>query len=143
MPTVRRIGWVGLAVAAIVLAAGLLLVVGSAVAAGDWWLAGQPWIGIGLAMLVFGLAGTAAVGLLLVVVEPLGWWRLVALPPALLVGGFWAFVLIVGLPTTGGTDFDVPTILYSVPSALLVLLIATLAIALAPVVGSRARTPRT
>ena len=142
MPTVRRIGWVGLALATVVLVAGLLLVVGSAVAAGDWWLAGQPWIGIGLSMLVFGLAGTAAVGLLLVVVEPLGWWRLAALPPALFVGGFWAFVLIFGLPTTGGTDFDVPTILYSLPSALMVLLVATLAIALVPVVGSRARTAR-
>lgn len=142
MPTVRRIGWVGLPLTAAVLATGLLLVVGSAVAAGDWWLAGQPWIGIGLSMLVFGLAGTAAVGLLLVVVEPLGWWRLAALPPALLVGGFWAFVLNVGLPTTGGTDFDVPTILYSLPSALMVLLVATVAIALVPVVGSRARTAR-
>ena len=91
---------------------------------------------------MFGLAGTAAFGLLLVVVEPLGWWRLAALPPALLVGGFWAFVLIVGLPTTGGTDFDVPTILYSLPSALMVLLVATLAIALVPVVGSRAWTAR-
>lgn len=142
MPTVRRIGWVGLALAAVVLATGLLLVVGSAVATGDWWLAGQPWIGIGMSLLVFGLAGTAALGLLLVVVEPLGWWRVAALPPALLVGGFWAFVLIVGLPTTGGTDFDVPTILYSLPSALMVLLVATLAIALVPVVGSRARVAR-
>ena len=64
------------------------------------------------------------------------------MPPGLLVGAFWAFVLIVGLPTSGGTDFDVPTILYSLPSALIVLLVATLAIALVPVVGSRARTAR-
>ena len=75
----------------------------------------MPWIGIGMTLIVAGLAGGACFGLLLDVVEPIGWWRLLAVPPALLVGGFWAFVLVVGLPTTGGPEFDVATILYTLP----------------------------
>ena len=76
----------------------------------------MPWIGIGLRLIVAGLVGGACFGVLLDVVEPIGRWRLLAVPPGLLVGGFWAFVLIVGLPTSGGTDFDVPTILYTLPA---------------------------
>jgi hypothetical protein len=60
-----------------------------------------------------------------------------AVPPALLVGGFWAFVLIVGLPNTGGPDFDVATILYTLPIWMAVLVIATVALALLAVVGRR------
>jgi hypothetical protein len=137
-----RIGWIGLAISAMTGAIGLASVVGSAIAAGDWWLARQPWIGLGLALLVPGLAGTSAFALLLDVVEPIGRWRLLAVPPALLVGGFWAYVLIVGLPTTGGTDFDVATILYSLPTAMAVLVIATIALALPAIVGRRATALR-
>jgi hypothetical protein len=134
MQALRRIGWVGFAAAASVLVAGLLLAVGSAIAAGDWLLARQPWIGVGLTLLVVGLAATAVFALLLDVVEPLGRWRLLALPPVLLVASFWAFVLVVGVPTSGGPDFDVGTILYSAPQMLVVLLIATILIALPLVV---------
>jgi hypothetical protein len=142
MRQVGRIGWIGLGISAVAGAVGLVFVVGSAIAAGDWNLAPQPWIGIGLTLLVPGLAGTACFALLLDVVEPIGWWRLLAVPPALLVGCFWAFVLIVGLPTTGGTDFDVATILYTLPMALAVLVVATIALALPAVVGRRAAAAR-
>ena len=135
MRRVRALGWAGLAASGVALAVGLLLVVGSAIAAGDWDLARQPWIGLGLTLLVVGLAGTACFALLLDVVEPIGWWRLLAVPPALLVVAFWAFMLIVGLPTTGGPDFDVATILYTLPTVMVVLVLATCALAVPALVG--------
>ena len=96
MHRVRQVGWVGLAVFGTVGVAGLVLSVASAVAAGDSDLAPMPWIGIGMTLLVAGLAGGACFAVLLDVVEPIGWWRLLAIPPALVIGGFWAFVLIFG-----------------------------------------------
>ena len=97
----------------------------AAIGAGDLWLARQPLIGIGLTLLVVGLAVTAVCALLLDAVEPVGWLRLL---PALFVGSFWAFMLVVGLPTTGpgGPEHDVGTMLYSRPEMLLILLAATL-----------------
>jgi hypothetical protein len=94
MRHIHRIGWTGLIVSVLALAAGLVFVVGSAVAAGDWLLAPQPWIGLGLTLPVIGLAGTALFGLVLDVVEPIGRWRWLAVPPALIVGGVWACGLI-------------------------------------------------
>lgn len=137
MRHVTRIGWAGLAVSAIAGGLGLALAVGSALAAGDWLLARQPWIGIGMFLIVLGLAGGACFALVLDIVEPIGWWRLLAVPPALLVGGFWAFVLVFGLPTTGGPDSDVATILYTLPMLMAILVVATAALALPAVVGRR------
>ena len=137
MRELRRIGWVGMAASSAATLVGLVVAAGSALAAGDWDLAPMPWIGIGMALIVAGLAGGASFGLLLDVLEPIGWWRLLAVPPALLVGGFWAFVLVVGLPTTGGPEFDVATILYTLPLVMAVLVVATIALALPAVVGRR------
>jgi hypothetical protein len=142
MRQISRIGWAGLAIFAASLAIGLVLAVGSAIPAGDWDLARQPWIGIGMTLIVVGLAGTAGFAVLLDVIEPIGWWRLLAVPPALLVGGFWAFVMIFGLPTSGGPDFDVATILYTLPMMMGVLVIATVALAAPAVVGRRAPAGR-
>jgi hypothetical protein len=137
-----RIAWAGLAVSAAAGGIGLLLAIGSALAVGDWLLAPMPWIGIGLRLIVAGLAGGACFGVLVDVVEPIGWWRLLAVPPGLLVGTFWLFVLVFGLPTTGGTDFDVPTILYTLPFVMAVLVIATVALALPAAVGHRGAARR-
>lgn len=145
MKHLRLLGRIGLVGALAILAVGLLLTGGSALFAGDWWLAPQPWIGFGLTLLVVGLAATAAFAVLLDVVEPLGWLRLLALPPALIVAFFWSLWLVVGLPTTGpgpGSERDIPTILYSVPEMLVVVLIATLLIAL-PLIAARLRGSRT
>jgi hypothetical protein len=89
------------------------------------------------------LAMTAVFALLLDAVEPVGWLRLLAVPPALVVGSFWAFMLVVGLPTTGpgGPEHDVGTMLYSLPEMLLILLVATLLISL-PLVVARTRRSR-
>jgi hypothetical protein len=137
MRTVER---AGLALGLVALALGLAFAAGSAFVAGDWWLARQPWIGIGLNLIVVGLVASGVFAVVLDVVEPLGWLRLLAVPPALLVGAMWAFYLIFGLPTTGhgGPDRDITTILYSVPSTLILFIVLTLLLAL-PLLIARIR----
>ena len=132
MLNLRTIGRGGLVVALIALVTGTICAVGAAIVAGDWWLARQPWIGIGLTLLTGGLAATAAFAVLLDVVEPLGRLRLLAVPPTLIVGLVWAFMIVVGLPTTGpgGPERDIRTMLYSLPEMLLALSAGTLLIAL-------------
>lgn len=143
MLSLRSVGRGGLAAGLLSLVGGIIGV-GVAAVAGDWWLARQPWINIGLTLLVVGLAMTAVFALLLDAVEPVGWLRILAVPPALVVGSFWAFMLVIGLPTTGppgGPERDVRTMLYSLPEVLTILLVATLFIGL-PLVVSRLRRPR-
>lgn len=133
MRVVRRAGWVGFGVGGVALLTGLALTVGSAIAAGDWWLAREPWIGAGLTLLVIGLAATAVFALWLDLVEPLGRWRLLAVPPALVVGFLWIVWLVFGMPTTGpggGPERDVRTIVYSVPEMLAVALAGTILMAM-------------
>ena len=143
MSGLRSIGRTGFALGLLALLGGAVAVGGSALVAGDWWLARQPWIGIGLTLLVVGLALTAVFALVLDALEPVGWLRLLAIPPALVVGSLWAVMLVFGLPTSGfgGPDRDIATILYSVPELLLVVLAATLLIAL-PLVVARLRQVR-
>lgn len=140
----RSVVRIGFAAGLVTLAAGAVVAGVAAIAAGDWWLARQPWIGVALSLLVIGLALTAAFALLLDVVEPVGRLRLLAVPPALVVGSFWAFILVVGLPTTGpppgGPERDVGTVLYSVPGMLVILVAATLLLALPLAVARMRRT---
>jgi hypothetical protein len=79
-----------------------------------------------------GLVATAVFGLWLDVVEPVGWWRLAAIPPVLAVGILGMLWLVFGLPTTGpgGPERDARTILYSYPPGLVVAVVATILIAL-------------
>ncbi len=138
---IRRIGRAALAIGLLTLLAGALVAGGSALIAGDWWLAREPWIDIGLTLLVVGLALTAAFGAVLDIIEPVGWLRLLAVPPAIVVGLLWAECLLIGLPTTGfgGPERDVRTILYSVPDMLVIVLAATLLICLPLAVSRLAR----
>ena len=145
IPWLRPIGRVGFVCGLLALAVGGLLAGASAVVAGDWWLARQPWIGSGMTLLVIGLGMTATFGVLLDVTEPVGWMRLLAVPPAVAIGLFWSYCLVVGLATTGpgpGPERDVRTILYSLPEVLVVVVCATLLIAL-PLVPARLRRART
>ena len=133
MTAIRRLGWVGLGAGLAVTALGVGLAAGSAIVAGDWWLAREPWIGAGLTTLVVGLAATALFALWLDVVEPLGWSRLLAVPSTLVVGFLWVVWLVFGLPTTGpggGPERVVRTILYSVPELLVVVVVGTILMAL-------------
>jgi vacuolar-type H+-ATPase subunit I/STV1 len=126
----RRLIWVAFVVGLVALGIGLALVTIDALVAGDWWLAREPWIGFGLTAIVVGLALLGVFGAALVLLEPVGRWRLLALPPAIVVG-FWWMVIGIGLPTTGlgGPERDPRTILYTLPDVLIVLVVATLAMA--------------
>ena len=93
MPSLRAIALAGLAVGLLALLAGVVAAGGSALVAGDWWLARQPWIGIGLTLVVVGLAMTGLFAMLQEAIAPLGWLRLLALPPALIVALMWAFLI--------------------------------------------------
>jgi hypothetical protein len=127
MHAVRRASWIGLGVGVVLLLGGLALVEGSALAAGDWWLAREPWIGAGLDLTVIGLALVPVFALILVLAEPLGWWRLVSFPPAFVVGFLWFLWLAIGVPTTGhgGPETDIAAILYSVPELLVTVVVGT------------------
>lgn len=134
-PQMNHVRWVmrtGLLISLAALTTGLLMVVGAAALAGGWYQARQPLIGLGLDLLTGGLAATALFGALRVVVEPVGWLRLLALPALLVVGLLWAVWLVVGLPTTARCSPcpipSVGTILYSVPEMIPLVLLATLLI---------------
>ncbi len=141
--TNARIGfYIGLATTGL----GLLLAGGAALAAGDWWLARQPWIGLGLNLLVVGLALTAIVAVVRVIVEPVGWLRLLAVPPAAVAAVGWFFLLAVGPPLRGVPGAQAPrpdpaTILYSLPDLLIIAIIVTLLIPL-PLLVARLSQPR-
>jgi hypothetical protein len=148
MARLRRIGWLGFTLGLVALGVGVLLAGGSAVVAGDWWLAPMPWIDWGIKSLVVGMAITAASAIVLVVVEPIGWLRLLAVPPALLMFAIWVFILLVGFPVTHRSPFvrpdvvtQVVTSLYSVPVVLVLAMLTTLLIAL-PLLVARLRAPR-
>ncbi len=141
MPGLRKMGGVGLIGGLAALVVGFVFAGGSAVVAGDWWLAREPWIGIGLNLIVIGLGATAVFAVILDVFEPLGWLRLIALPPALLLAGVWAIYLIIGVPSTGfgGAEHDPRTIIYSAPTSLVLLVVLTLLVALPLLLGRRVR----
>ncbi len=128
----RTICRAGFVVGIAALALGLGFAAGSALIAGDWYLARQPWIGIGLDLIVAGLAITAVFAVGLDVVEPVGWWRLLGLPPALPLAFYWTFLILVGAPTTGpgGPERNVGTVLYSSPDTLVLFIALTMLVAL-------------
>lgn len=133
----RRFLWLALAVGAGGVLAGVALAGASALAAGDWYLARQPWIGLGIALITWCLALTDVALVLLVSVEPVGWWRVLAIPPAAYLAFFWALYLLLGAPTTAphsAAEHDVGTIFYSNPPTMITFMVVTalLALPLAP-----------
>jgi hypothetical protein len=130
----RRYAKRGLIASLAILGIGLAFAIGSAVIAGDWWLAQRPWIEIGMRLSALGLLASALFGGLRVSVEPVGWWRLAAIPSAIVVASFWLFAFTIGLPTTGGTETDVVVILYSIPQLFAILVLATVEIAAIPII---------
>jgi hypothetical protein len=128
-----------------VLAAGLLmLAVGTAVT-GDLYAIRQPWVGWGILLTVAGLVLTAVTLGARVLVETLGWSRLLALPGAFATLFLWAILLFYGLgggaccvPTA---PVDVGTLLYSAPEYAALLIATTLFIGL-PLALPRLRARR-
>ena len=131
----RRYAKWGLVVSLAILGIGLAFAIGSAVVAGDWFLARRPWIEIGMRLTTLGLVASALFGGLRVSVEPVGWWRLATVPSAIVLVSFWLFAFTIGLPSSGGTETDVVTMLYSLPRMLAIVVLTTLEIAAIPPVA--------
>jgi hypothetical protein len=109
---------IGLLLALGLLFAGIALAIASALAAGDWYAPYQPAMELALPLIIFGLAGAHVFGLVVVALSPhLGWWRLLATVPAVVVGSWWIVVLILGVPTTGfgGPARGAEVLIYSNP----------------------------
>jgi hypothetical protein len=140
MARLRRIGWLGLTVGLLALGAGVLLAGGSAVVAGDWWLAPMPWLDLGMRSLVIGMALTSVFAILLVVIEPVGWLRLISVPPVLFLIVMWWVLTAIGFSFRGDPP-DLLTGLYSMPDLLVLAVIATLLVAL-PLLIARLRVAR-
>ena len=91
----RRIAKWGLIVSLAILALGLAIAVRSAVVDGGWWLAQRPWMEVGMRLTTLGLVASGLFAGLRLSVEPVGLWRLAALPSAVLVVSFWLFAFTV------------------------------------------------
>lgn len=150
MSALRRLAWPGLGAAVGVVAIGLSLAMGSAAVAGDWYQAPTPWIGIGLWLIVVGLVAMAVLATLLDLLEPSGWWRVVAVLPALLLAAYWGSALVLtflgdvpggGVGDGSAATTDPATLFYDAPTGMALVIVATLALA-APAVIGRARRLR-
>ncbi len=133
----RTIARRGLALGLAVLVVGVATVVGSARAANDYWLAPEPWIGLGLTLVAIGLALSVGLAVVVDFVEPVAIvWRILAVAIAAVVVLPTALIVIVGQPSSGnpggvgGPNHDPRTLLYSQPEWMwtLVFLTALLAV---------------
>jgi hypothetical protein len=135
MASARRISRTALVIGLAGTLLGFAVAGVSALAAGDWYLAPKPWIGLGIALIVWSLALCDLAGVVLLIVERLDWrWRVLAVPAGVLLAFFWAEYLVVGLPTTapgGLPEHDMGAIFYSAP-AILALFVALTAVLLLP-----------
>ncbi|HEX5823212.1 MAG TPA: hypothetical protein VFY18_02025 [Candidatus Limnocylindrales bacterium] len=116
-----------------VFVAGLAIMLVGAQLTGDWYALQLPWSDIGMILITAGLAGSAIFVALEDVIEPIGRWRLLAIPGITIGAWFWFILLVFGLASTGRgapTQSPVFTVLYSAPQYIAILAIAVAASAL-------------
>ena len=121
----------------VVFLSGLAIMLVGGQLAGDWYALQLPWSDIGMILITIGLGGSAIFVALEDVIEPIGRWRLLAVPGIAIGAWFWFILLVFGLASTGrGAPNDSPvfTLLYSAPQY-----IAGLAIAVAASARSEER----
>jgi len=124
---VAAIGSVGLFLA------GLAIMLVGGQLAGDWYALQLPWSDIGMILITIGLGGSAIFVALEDLVEPIGRWRLLAIPGIAAGAWFWFILLVFGLGSTGRgprSESPVFTLLYSAPQYIAILAIAVAASAL-------------
>jgi hypothetical protein len=137
MQKVIRFGAVGFLLA---LAAGLAIMAAGTLVTGDWYALRLPWSDIGMWLITIGLGGALLLVAAENIVEPVGRWRLLALPGVLIGAWFWFILAFFGLGM-GGACCDQPTIdlkttLYSAPQYIAVL-VAALALTGLPLLLAR------
>ncbi len=122
------------------LGAGVAIMAAAGLVSGDWWLIREPWGGIGMRLITVGLGGSLLFLFAEDVLEPVGRWRLVALPGIAVGGLVWLFLALVGLPAGGACceqpTTDLVTALYSAPQAI-VLLMAAVGVTALPLILAR------
>jgi hypothetical protein len=143
----RRAVGLGATGSLIALGTGLAIMAGGTIAYGDWWLIRRPWSDLGMDLIAIGIGGSLLFLGAATIVEPVGRWRLLALPGIVLGGLTWSFLAFIGLPTGGACcEQPVPNLvtgLYSAPQSILIL-VAAVAVTGLPLVLTRpwARAPR-
>jgi hypothetical protein len=114
-------------------AAGMAIMLIGGQLAGDWYALRLPWSDIGMILITIGLGGSAIFVALEDLIEPIGRWRLLAIPGIAVGAWFWCILLVFGLASTGRaprTESPVFTLLYSAPQYIGILAIAVAASAL-------------
>ena len=123
--TVTRSATIG---SVVVFLAGLAIMLVGGQLAGDWYALQLPWSDVGMILITIGLGGSAIFVLLEDLIEPIGRWRLLAVPGVAIGAWFWFILVVFGLGPE--TDSPVFTLLYSAPQYIAVLAIAVAASAL-------------
>lgn len=116
-----RIAAVGFLLA---LVAGLAIMLAGTLVTGDWYALQLPWSDIGMTLITIGLAGSAVFVAIENLVEPIGRWRLLAVPGVVAAGFLWFVLIVFGLGATGRgprSAEPVSTLLYSAPQFITVL----------------------
>jgi hypothetical protein len=104
--------------------AGIAIMFVGAQIAGDWYALQLPWSEIGMILITIGLGGSAIFVALEDLIEPIGRWRLLAIPGIAVGAWFWFILLVFGLASTGRgpqTESPVFTLLYSAPQYIAIL----------------------
>ena len=137
---IRRLVRFGTIASLVALGIGLATMAVATVVYGDWWLIRRPWGDLGMGLIAFGIGGSLLGLGVAAVVEPIGRWRLLALPGILVGAVVWWFLAFVGLPAGGACcEQPVPnlvTALYSAPQSILIL-VAAVAVTALPLVLAR------
>ena len=131
----RKVTRLALAGAAIGFSAGLSVMLVASIAYGDWYLIRLPWADLGMGLIVVGLAAAGVAATAMVILEPIGWSRLLALPGVLVTTFMWFVLWATQFGHSGAccvppTPSTIATYLYSSPSTILVLVASTAAILL-------------
>ena len=112
---------------------GLAIMLVGGQVAGDWYALQLPRSDIGMILITIGLAGAGIFVALEDLIEPIGRWRLLAIPGIAVGAWFWFVLLVFGLASAGRgpqTQSPVSTLLYSAPQYIAILAIAVAASAL-------------
>ena len=137
---IHRVVRFGTIASLVALGFGLATMAVATVVYGDWWLIRRPWGDLGMGLIAIGIGGSLLGLGVAAVIEPVGRWRLLALPGILVAVLVWWFLAFVGLPAGGACcEQPVPnlvTALYSAPQSILIL-VAAVAVTALPLVVAR------
>jgi hypothetical protein len=137
---IRTVARRGAILSLLALAVGLAVMAVGTLVTGDWYALQLPWSDIGMVLITVGLGGSLLFLFAEDVLEPVGRWRLVALPGIAVGGLVWLFLALVGLPAGGACceqpTTDLVTALYSAPQAI-VLLMAAVGVTALPLILAR------